>query len=65
MQHACSLAPMCTLPHALPRARSHVHAHTHTNAIGSKLSSDARLEKFMTLSGESGKKDVIIDEMAR
>ena len=32
---------MCTLPHALPRARSHVHAHA--NAIGSKLSSDARL----------------------
>ena len=40
-QHACSLAPMCTLPHALPRARSQVHAHA--NTIGSKLSSDARL----------------------
>ena len=34
-------------------------------AIGSKLSSDARDEKFMTVSGESGKKDVIIEEMAR
>ena len=59
--HSCSLAPACTLPHI----RSHAHARAHANAIGSKLLSDALHEMIMTLSGESGKKNVIIEEMAR